>query len=297
MSFTAGYKDEREKKADDLAFLFGGGELLVSGSGVPEVAEVENIIAGCGSRGSQTESGRSLAGGIYLGRIDGRSCYAYRRPEVKTVDGEFTAGCAAAADQKTADGFEFVTLRSYLAQLDEDICAAACLASHLIHWNDRTHYCGRCGSEFSWHGRERAKRCSLCGNVEYPRISPAIIIAVKKEGKLLLGHNRNFPAGRYSLLAGFMEMGESIEETAAREVKEEAGIEIENIRYLASQCWPFPDSLMIGLTADYKSGKLVPDGIEIEDAGWYSPDEFPSIPGHGTIARKIIDKYTEEYKA
>ena len=119
---------------------------------------------------------------------------------------------------------------------------------------------------------------------------------VRKDNKILLAHNSRFPEGRYSLLAGFMEMGETIEDTAAREVREETGIEIENIRYLESQSWPFPESLMLGLSADYKSGDIVPDGKEIMHADWFDPDNFPSIPGHGTIARKIIDVYTKTYK-
>jgi NAD+ diphosphatase len=296
MSFISGYKEDREKQGDDFAFLFGNGELLVSASSVPSVNDAEAFLSSCSERPAATVSGRTLQSGIYLGSAGGKNCYAYRlssgRPGLN--ESGSPAGCASAVKFKPSAGQEFVVLRSYLTELDEDVCAAACLASHLIHWNDKTHFCGRCGSEYRWHERERAKQCPSCGNVEFPRISPAIIIAVKKDGKLLLAHNRNFPEGRYSLLAGFMEMGETIEETAAREVKEEAGIEIENIRYLASQCWPFPDSLMLGMTADYKSGELVPDGIEIEHADWYVPDNFPSIPGHGTIARKIIDKYTEE---
>ncbi|MBI9108218.1 MAG: NAD(+) diphosphatase [Spirochaetales bacterium] len=297
MSFISGYKEDREKRGCDFAFLFGNGELLVSANGVPSVAEAEVLLASFGGGACQTESGRSLQGGVYLGMIGRRSCYAYRLPEGGKggCDNLSKAGCASPAGIKPADGQQFVTLRRYLTELDEDICAAACLAAHIVHWNDKTHFCGRCGTEFSWHGRERAKHCRTCGNVEFPRISPAIIIRIIKDGKLLLAHNRSFPEGRYSLLAGFIEMGETIEEAAAREVKEEAGIEIENIRYLASQCWPFPDSLMIGLTADYKSGELVPDGEEIVHADWYAPDSFPSIPGQGTIARKIIDRYTTEY--
>ena len=295
MSFVSGYHEVRAKDADDHAFLFGGGEMLVNRGSVPRVSDVEAYFSTCGDERPLTESGQSLRGGIYLGRIGNRSCYAYSLP-LRSSGGSSAAICAAPAESSPADGQEFVVLRRYLSELDEDICAAACLAAHLVHWNDKTHFCGRCGSEFSWHGSERAKKCCSCGNIEFPRISPAIIIAVRKDGKLLLAHNRNFPEGRYSLLAGFMEMGETIEETAAREVREEAGIEIENIRYLASQCWPFPDSLMIGLEADYKSGELVPDGEEIIHAEWYDSDHFPSIPGKGTIARRIIDRYTKEYK-
>ena len=285
MSFIPSYTERGPKRDDDYAFIFCGGEILVRGSAAAEVSDANELAGGLSSPKAETETGRLLRDGIYFGSLDGRGCYAYSIDR----DGASSAGYPG--------GLEPASLRSRLSVFDEGVWEAASLAAHLTGWSDRSRYCGRCGAQLRKMEREMAKECAECGNVVFPRISPAVIVAVRKGDRILLAHNRNFPEGRYSLLAGFMEMGETIEETAAREVKEEAGIEIENIRYLASQSWPFPDSLMIGLTADYKSGELVPDGEEITDAGWYSPDSFPSIPGEGTIARKIIDRCTKEYSS
>src|SRR5512136_2294147 len=124
---------------------------------------------------------------------------------------------------------------------------------------------------------ERAKQCPVCGLMSYPRLSPAIIIAVVREtpqGKrLLMARNHRFPAGRYSVVAGYVEPGESLEECAYREVCEEVGIGIKNLRYFGSQPWPFPSSLMVGFTAEYDGGEIRLEESEIADAGWFAPDE------------------------
>jgi NAD+ diphosphatase len=274
MKFTSGYIENRKRLESDYAFIFRGRELLVSGERVPTLQEAKRILP--------------AAGGLFIGSIERHNCYLFSIPE--------DSGGGEEAGTVT-DGLSFVVLRHYVGSLDSEMCAAACFGSHLFNWELNSRYCGHCGAPNGWYDKERARICPQCGRVEFPRISPAIIIAVIKDSNILLGQNRNFPEGRYSLLAGFLEIGETIEEAAAREVKEETGIEIENVKYLASQNWPFPDSLMIGLTADYKSGEIVPDGEEIIHAGWYNPDNFPSIPGCGTIARKIINEYTKTYKS
>ncbi len=137
---------------------------------------------------------------------------------------------------------------------------------------------GTCGTRTLSSQTERAKICPSCHYVTYPRISPAIIVLVKKDDTILLVRGKRAPAGRFSLVAGFVEPGETIERAVQREVKEEAGIEIHDIRYLASEPWPFPNSLMIGFVADYTRGTLTPDGVEIESAGWFTRDSSRTFP-------------------
>jgi NAD+ diphosphatase len=119
-------------------------------------------------------------------------------------------------------------------------------------------------------------------------------VLVQKEGRILLAHNARFPAGRFGLIAGYAEAGESLEEAAVREVREEAGIEIQDLRYVKSQSWPFPDSLMIAFTAEWKSGEARPDGVEIEELRWCGPDDLPDIPPPGSVARYLIDRFVQD---
>jgi NAD+ diphosphatase len=128
--------------------------------------------------------------------------------------------------------------------------------------------------------------------VEYPRICPAVIVLITNDaGETLLAHNAHFAPGVYGLIAGFVEAGENLEAAAAREIREEAGIEVCDIRYLLSQSWPFPNSLMIGFSARYASGTVKPDGVEIEDAQWFSRDTLPAFPGPGSISKYLIEQW------
>jgi NAD+ diphosphatase len=180
--------------------------------------------------------------------------------------------------------------RPILGHLNPELFRAAMLGYHLVQWIANSRFCGRCGKENSFHHREKARVCPDCGLVTFPRISPAVITAVKKDDRILLAHNKNFAAPVYSLIAGFVEPGESLEEAVAREISEEVGIEVKNIRYVSSQPWPFPDSLMLGFTAEWSSGEISPDGIEISDAGWFNRDDHPQLPLKGSIALSIIEK-------
>ena len=143
------------------------------------------------------------------------------------------------------------------------------------------------------HTNEVSKVCAKCGCIIYPQISPAIIILIQKENKILLAHNTRFPNNMFSLIAGFVNVGENLEECIIREVKEEVGIKVKNIRYIDSQPWPFPRSLMLGFMADWKSGEINCDGEEIDEAKWFSIEDLSSLmlPSSVSIARKIIDMY------
>jgi NAD+ diphosphatase len=144
------------------------------------------------------------------------------------------------------------------------------------------------------HAEERCMVCHDCGLTNYPRISPAIIVLVRRQGQALLAHSARFPSAFYSTLAGFVEPGETLEETLEREVREESGISVTNIRYFGSQPWPFPHSLMVGFTADFAGGEIVVDGKEIMDARWFSADQLPEIPPKLSIARQLIDAWVAD---
>ncbi len=143
---------------------------------------------------------------------------------------------------------------------------------------------------------ERAKRCPQCGFLYFPRLAPAIIVLIERGDQLLMARSHRFAPGVYSVLAGFVEPGESLEEAVVREVKEEVGISIKDIRYFGSQPWPFPHSLMVGFTATYAGGDISVDPTELEDAGWFTVDSIPPLPGKLSIARKLIDRFIEKHK-
>ena len=166
---------------------------------------------------------------------------------------------------------------------------------HISLWRKESRFCGSCGGANDDAGTEDlARQCSVCGRLEFPRIVPAVITIVTNDrGEVLLAHNNKFLPGIYSLIAGFNEAGESLEATVAREIKEEVNIEVKDIRYIRSQPWPFPNSLMLGFAARHERGEIKPDGIEIEDAQWFSRDKLPSIPGYGSVSRYLINLWLE----
>lgn len=214
----------------------------------------------------------------YLGALGGFSCFGVEADELTTAP----------------QGMAFVGLRSLYGLLDEDMFKAALAALHLIAWDGTSRFCGRCGAPTLPHAEERAKLCTACAAVVYPRISPAVIVLVEREDRLLLARASRFTEVMYSVLAGFVEPGESLEETVSREIEEETGICVKDVRYFGSQPWPFPDSLMIGFTALYASGEIRIDNKELVEAGWYSVDNLPPIPGKISIARKLIDSFIEK---
>ena len=150
-------------------------------------------------------------------------------------------------------------------------------------------FCTQCRGELSHRDDVRAKECRQCGRLEFPRLSPAIIVLIERGDTLLLARSPRFAGQFFSVLAGFVEPGESLEDAVHREVMEEVGIAVREVRYFGSQPWPFPDSLMIGFTAQYDSGEIQVDGEEIIEAGWYAVGQLPQIPGRISIARKLID--------
>jgi NAD+ diphosphatase len=225
------------------------------------------------------ELGLSILRQHYLGALDGCDCFSAELSDTCDVP----------------EGSIFEGLWKLYGHLEESLYKVAVRAVQIVDW-DRTHqFCGRCGSQTTIREDMRAKECPECGFIMFPRISPAVIVLVEDEDMVLLARAKRFQGDLYSVLAGFVEPGETLEETVQREIKEEVGIDVNNIRYFGSQPWPFPDSLMIGFTAKYAGGEIKVDGEEIVSAKWFKAGNLPEIPGSISIARKLIDWFTDKH--
>lgn len=187
----------------------------------------------------------------------------------------------------------FYGVRELFGLIPDDELAIAGLAAQIIHYDQTTRFCGRCGTATVPSQIERAKICPSCSQIIYPRLSPAIIVLIQNKNAILMIRGSNAPSGRYGLIAGFVEPCETIEQAVHREVREETGITIKNIRYCASEPWPFPDSLMLGFIADYDDGEVSPDGKEIKTAEWFDRDQLPELPPRFGITRTLIDEWIE----
>lgn len=186
------------------------------------------------------------------------------------------------------DGLRRGHLRTLWGKVSEAELAAANRAIQLAGWLSAHRYCGSCGHEMQTRPKEPARSCPACGSQAFPRISPVAIVLVVKGRELLLARSPHFQPGVYSALAGFVEAGETIEDCARREVREEAGLEISNLRWFGSQAWPYPHSLMLGFVADYAGGELRLQTEELEDGGWFHKDALPLLPHPETIAARMI---------
>jgi NAD+ diphosphatase len=254
-------------------FVFRAGALLVSESArspsLPQLASLESM--GIEPRRFQ-----------YLGRLAGEHCYS----------------AEVAAESAPPAGWIWQELRRLFGTLDEPLFALAGRALQIAEW-DRTHqFCGACGSPTASQSAERSRRCPGCNLIAYPRLAPAIMCLVRRTDRgrpeLLLGRSPRFPRDMYSVLAGFAEPGETLEQCVEREVYEEVGVRVSGIRYFASQPWPFPHSLMIAFVAEYAGGEITPDPAEIEEARWFPIDELPKLPARISIARRLIDGVMDE---
>lgn len=216
----------------------------------------------------------------YLGRWKGKACFAYALTEEE--------GAKETIDQLA---LEWTSTMDARWEEQMELCYLAIKALHLLTWDRSSQYCGYCGSLNERKEDERAKKCPKCKAVFYPKISPAIIVGIKKGHQILMAHNANFKEGLYSIIAGFVEQGETVEMAVRREVYEEVGIKIKNIKYHHSRPWGAMDSLMLGFTAEYVEGEIKVDGKEITDAYWCDKDHLPPLlPAKITTARTIIDE-------
>ncbi len=262
-------------------FVFRGSDLLVVAA--EETAVGETVALPTSSHNI------ALLRQHYLGQLEGETepihCYA--------------AEVDPAAEPP--DGMQFAGLRQLFNRLPMDHLWLAGRAVQIVDW-DRTHqFCSRCATPNETLEHERAKKCPNCGLITYPRISPAIIVRVDRliDGvpHVLLARNGRWQRNFYSVLAGFVEPGETLEDCVHREVFEEVGIRLKNVRYFGSQPWPFPNSLMVGFTAEYASGDLVLEEEEIAEANWFTADSLPNLPSAMSIARRLVDAFIAEVKS
>jgi NAD+ diphosphatase len=190
-------------------------------------------------------------------------------------------------------GMEFVGLRQLFGVLDDDLAAVGGRGVQIVDWWRDHQFCGRCGGRTEALSGERARVCSACRVQYFPRLAPAVIVLIHRGEQFLLARNHHFPPKRYSIIAGFVEPGESLEDAVHREIREEVDLQVTDVRYFGSQPWPFPHSLMLGFTAAYADGQIrLADG-ELADAGWYTRDrqQLPDLPDGASISRRLIEHY------
>jgi len=263
--FTALVTPPADRTRPALWFAFQGAQILVmreaQSASVPSARDMRDL--GLSPKRSQ-----------YLGILGEQHCFAC----------ELDEGCTP------PEGMQWSGLRALFGAIDDSLFAVAGRAFQIVDW-DRSHqFCGRCGTPTQIKNHERARECPSCGQVHYPRIAPAIMALVRRGREFLLARSPHFAPGMYSALAGFVEPGETLEQTLVREVREEVGIEVTNVRYFASQPWPFPHSLMIAFNAEYAGGEITPAPGEIEAAEWFTAERLPpALPSKISISRRLID--------
>ena len=207
------------------------------------------------------------------------------------VDGEKTYRI----DQplEPTEHYEMCGLRKSYYKLSNEEYLKAGKCHELLYWDQNTRFCGVCGGTMKMH-TDISKRCEQCGKEVWPQLATAVIVLIHRSNEVLLVHARNFRTDFYGLVAGFVETGETLEEAVHREVREETGIRIKNLRYFGSQPRPYPCGLMIGFNADYESGEIHLQRSELSNGAWYRKDNLPTIPEKLSIARKLIDAWLEE---
>ena len=215
----------------------------------------------------------------FLGYLDNRPCFVSCLTDSSQIDKELTLS----------------PLRALLGRIPDTLFAIFSRSLQIDNWFVSNQFCGGCGKGIKQDDKERAMICECKGNLIYPTISPCIIVLVTNGEDLLLAHNKNFPGDFYSTLAGFIEPGETAESAIEREVYEEVGVKVKNIKYYGSQSWPFPSQLMLGYHAEYADGVIKPDGIEIDKADWFHFEELPQVPtGNISISGQLIESYLEK---
>jgi NAD+ diphosphatase len=199
----------------------------------------------------------------------------------------FRATAFSGAADVAPPGCEWIRIRSLMAA-ESPRAADACRALGLLNWRAHRRFCGACGGALAEHPAEMARACPACGRVEYPCISPAVIVRIEKDGKLLLARHARRSRSFYTCIAGYVESGESAEDAVRREVREEVGIDVDGVRYEGSQPWPFPNQLMLAFSARWTAGELALQADEIAEADWFDPARLPEIPPPGSVARRLI---------
>ena len=240
--------------------------------------------------GTGRASGLPIAGGLssLLPRV-------VEPTPIGTLDGRRVMAGDCPADAPLPDGFAFQDLRQVYTHLPAPAASAAGYGFQILRWKRTSRFCGGCGHRLQDSPQERSRFCPSCGGTSYPPVYPAVIVAVTRGEEILLARAHRFRPSIFSVLAGYVEPGESLEECVRREVREEVGIELDAVDYFGSQSWPFSSALMVAFTARYAGGKVRADGREIAEAGWYRHDRLPPVPGPPSIARKLIEAFVGRY--
>jgi NAD+ diphosphatase len=230
------------------------------------------------------------------GELASAGLAAHTRLRLGTIDGHEYSGWSLSHEPDLPEGLALAGLRSLFGCLDEADFQMAGYALQLLNWVADNRFCGRCGTAMDLEEGDRALVCRACRTTIYPRISPAIIVAITAGNRLLLARSGRFPGKRmFSVIAGYVEPGETLEDCVRREIREEVGLKVRRIRYFGSQAWPFSGSLMVGFTAEHAGGPIQVDGQEILEADWFPPDRLPEIPGKISIARALIDWFVDNH--
>ncbi len=254
--------------------LWQGRNLVTGGAGSPSAALLEQRVL------AQAVAEHEL---VFLGEFRGKYCFAVElQSETAPLPPEHG---------------EFHELRMISGQMDRDEAGLLGYARALLMWRDKHRYCGRCGSANHSINAGHTLKCSneACGLQHFPRLDPAIIVLVTDGERVLLGRQAQWPAGRYSTLAGYIEWAESVEEAVAREVREEAGVIIDEVEYHSSQPWPFPSSLMLGFIAHAATTEIQRIDMELEDARWFSREDIANgaviLPPVQAISFRLIENW------
>lgn len=220
----------------------------------------------------------------FVGKIDAGTCWVVEVDQLTDPE---------AIEDRLGGEYIWLGLRSQLGTINEDQFLLAGRALQIVQWHRDHRFCGRCGQPTRDHVDERAKLCSTCELHFYPRLSPCIITLVTRGNECLLARHARATHPVYTALAGFVEVGERPEDTVHREIREEVGVTVDNLRYVASQPWPFPGQLMLGFYADYAGGELCIDNKEIVEAGWYRYDQLPQVPPVATLSGQLIAQFVK----
>jgi NAD+ diphosphatase len=250
--------------------------LLLQGS---ELVVTESLRLPEGERAAELLP--AMADPLFIGTWEGKPCRVLMLPKEHPLPVGFTTESLLAAEP--ALSIELLTLGG--------------MAGQILHWERGGRFCSRCGGEMDRITGEWGKQCRGCGYAHYPHIHPCVIVLARRAGEVLLTRKSIWPPGRYSLVAGFLDFGECLEEAVVREVLEETGVLVDNLRYVGSQSWPFPSQLMAGFTAEYVSGEVRVEEKELEDARWFAVDALPVLPPKRSIARYILDNHLDAQDA
>lgn len=233
----------------------------------------EMVVDWAGDTPRFPEGSAQVGSSLYIGNWDGRPCRVLRWEK----DAAPPPGC---------------TIENLLAnepRIPIDLLTLGGVAGQILHWEKNSRFCSRCGGDVAHLPGEWGKKCARCGYDHFPHIHPCVIVLIRRPGEVLLARKANWPTGRYGLVAGFVDFGECFEEAVLREVREETGVEVRDVRYVGSQSWPFPSQVMAGFTAEYAGGEIRVEEKELEDARWFPVDDLPTLPPRRSIARWLLD--------